>query len=222
MVVSHLQASPLEAALDVKAFVGLGTVENRLVAADLVRDEVESLDQAQTQLLALLVLCDGDIFDVTDHSETVNTAVTKNKIKLAIPQCMLLFGPGGGGVWHSQLPLDNEGASAHHTASVFYHQHVVAAILPPNPLEPLCELFFSDVPHSSQDLQTLEEASMVVCLAQRTEYVTVRERSGHSGREQLRAKGICVSVRSAVHVVVGVDSSLVGSRGGGGGIDGLC
>lgn len=80
VVVGHLQSSPLEAALDVEALVGLAAVEDRLVGADLFGDEVEGLDQAQAQLLALLVLCDGDILDVSDQAEVVNAIGWRNML----------------------------------------------------------------------------------------------------------------------------------------------
>lgn len=81
----HFQTSPLEATLDVKAFVGLTAVEDALVAPDLLGDGVEGLDDAQTELLALLVLGDGDVFDVADEPHIVD-----------------------------ELSLDNDGARAHH------------------------------------------------------------------------------------------------------------
>ena len=68
----HLQARPLEATLDVKALVRLRAVENSLVAADFLRDKVQRLDDPQTELLALLVLCDSNIFDVADEAEVVD------------------------------------------------------------------------------------------------------------------------------------------------------
>lgn len=73
MVVRHLQAGPLESALDVEAFVGIAAIEDGLVATDLVGNKVEGLDQPQTQFLALLVLSDCDIFDVADHAKVVDT-----------------------------------------------------------------------------------------------------------------------------------------------------
>lgn len=68
IVVCHLQARSSEAALHVKAFVGVAAVENALIAADLLGDVVESLDKAQAELLALLIFGDGDVFDVSDGS----------------------------------------------------------------------------------------------------------------------------------------------------------
>lgn len=70
----HLQASPSKAALDVEALVSLAAVEDGLVAADLLGDEVQRLDDAQAQLLALLVLGDCDVFDVSDEAEIVDAA----------------------------------------------------------------------------------------------------------------------------------------------------
>lgn len=74
VVVSHLEAGPPETALDVETLVGLAAVENGLVAADLFGDEVERLDQAQTQLLALLVLGHCDILNVANLCERMDTA----------------------------------------------------------------------------------------------------------------------------------------------------
>lgn len=73
VVVRHLESRPLEAALDVEALIGLAAVKDRLVAANLVGNEVEGLNQPKTQLLPLLILCDRDILDVGDRTETVDT-----------------------------------------------------------------------------------------------------------------------------------------------------
>lgn len=72
VVVGHLKPSPLEAALDVEALVGLAAVEDGLIGTNLLSNEVEGLDQAQAELLALLVLCDRDVLDVADKAEVVN------------------------------------------------------------------------------------------------------------------------------------------------------
>lgn len=74
VVVGHFQTSPLKTALDIEALVGLAAVEDGLVAADLLSDVVECLDQSKTQLLALLVFRDGDILDVTDQAQVVDTS----------------------------------------------------------------------------------------------------------------------------------------------------
>lgn len=66
VIVRHLQAYSPEAALDVEALVVLAAVENRLIATLLLGDEIKRLDDAQAQLLALLVLGDGNVLDVAD------------------------------------------------------------------------------------------------------------------------------------------------------------
>jgi hypothetical protein len=70
--VGHLETSSSEATLDVEALVGLAAVENALVAPDLLGNKVQGLDESKAQLLALLVLGDCDILDVTDGAEVVD------------------------------------------------------------------------------------------------------------------------------------------------------
>jgi hypothetical protein len=72
IVVRHLQTRPPEAALDVEALVGLAAIEDALVTAHLGGDEVERLNDAQPELLPLLVFCDGDVLDVTYQTEAVD------------------------------------------------------------------------------------------------------------------------------------------------------
>jgi len=68
----HLQPRPLEATLDVEPFVRFAAVQNALVAADIGGNEVKGLNDLQPELLPLLVLCYGDIFDVSDKPEIVD------------------------------------------------------------------------------------------------------------------------------------------------------
>lgn len=79
----HLQARPPEAALDVEALVGLAAVEDALVAVDILGDVVEGLDEAQAELLALLVARDGNVLDVPDGAEAVD-AVWGEKGELSV------------------------------------------------------------------------------------------------------------------------------------------
>ena len=72
----HLQTRPLETTLDIEALVRLRTVKNGLVATHVLRNKVQRLNDPQTKLLALLVLCDSNVFDVADEAEVVDaTAV---------------------------------------------------------------------------------------------------------------------------------------------------
>ena len=50
-------------------YVAIAAVENRLVAAAVLADSSEGLDDAQAKLLALLALVDGDVLDVADGAE---------------------------------------------------------------------------------------------------------------------------------------------------------
>ena len=68
----HLQTGSFETAFDVEPFVSFATVQNGLVAAHLLRDIVQSLDDAQSKLLSLLVLRNRDVFNVANHSHIVN------------------------------------------------------------------------------------------------------------------------------------------------------
>ncbi len=75
----HLEAGPPEAALDVESLVVLAAVEYCLITPNLLGDVVERLDDAQAQLLALLVFGDRDVLDVADGSEVVDAAEASEK-----------------------------------------------------------------------------------------------------------------------------------------------
>ena len=68
----HFQTRPLETTLDIEALVRLRTVKNGLVATHVLRNKVQRLNDPQTKLLALLVLCDSNVFDVADEAEVVD------------------------------------------------------------------------------------------------------------------------------------------------------
>ena len=50
-------------------------VSTYLVASNLLSNMVQSLDDAQTQLLALLILCNGDVLDMSNLTQAVNAVV---------------------------------------------------------------------------------------------------------------------------------------------------
>lgn len=68
----HLQAGPAEATLDIESLICLAAVQYTLVAPNLLGDKVKSLDDPQSQLLALLVLGYGNIFDVTNYAQVMD------------------------------------------------------------------------------------------------------------------------------------------------------
>lgn len=71
----HLESRPLESALHVEPLVRLATIKNALVTAHLGRNEIEGLDELEPKLLALLVLRNGDILDVTYETQVVNAGM---------------------------------------------------------------------------------------------------------------------------------------------------
>lgn len=71
----HLESRPLESALDVEPLVRLAAIKNALVAAHLGRDEIEGLDELESELLALLVLRNGDVLDVADKTKVVDAGM---------------------------------------------------------------------------------------------------------------------------------------------------
>ena len=52
-----------------RTYILIVTVENRLVAPTVLADARQRLDDAQAELLALLVCVDGDVLDVADAAE---------------------------------------------------------------------------------------------------------------------------------------------------------
>lgn len=179
----HLQTCPPEAALDVEALVCLAAVEDSLVAADLLGDEVECLDQPQTQLLALLVLGYRDVLDVSDEPEVVDAA---RKSWLAMAQWR-----GCCSKKHSQLPLDNQCPGAHDLAAVLNHENVVSSILPAEPLESLCKGLFADVADGGEDAQAVEESGAVVGLSQTAHFVALGQSSCYFWRDEIFAEEAC-------------------------------
>jgi len=72
----HLQSGSLISAFDIEALIGFAAVKNTLIASDLFCNEVQSLDELQPKLLALLILCDRDILNVADYAKVVDTTMS--------------------------------------------------------------------------------------------------------------------------------------------------
>lgn len=75
----HLKSRPLEPTFDIEPFVGLGAIQNGLVAPDLLGDEIQRLDDPEAKLLALLVLGNSNIFNVADETQLVNELALYNE-----------------------------------------------------------------------------------------------------------------------------------------------
>lgn len=68
----HLQPGSSKSTLDVEALVGLTAVQYALVAADLLGNIIERLDDPQSQLLALLILRHCDVFNMANYSKVMD------------------------------------------------------------------------------------------------------------------------------------------------------
>ena len=68
----HLAARPLVPALDIEAFIRLAAVQDGLVAPQLLGQVVEGVNYAKSELLALLVPVDCNVFDVAGRAERVD------------------------------------------------------------------------------------------------------------------------------------------------------
>jgi hypothetical protein len=75
----HLQPRPLKPTLDIEPLIRLATIQNRLVTPRLLRHKIQRLDDAQSQFLALLVLRNSDIFNVSDKPELVDEFAFDNQ-----------------------------------------------------------------------------------------------------------------------------------------------
>lgn len=118
-----------------------------LITANLSGNVVQSLNDTQTELLALLTLLNGNVLDVADQTKRVN-----------------------------ELALDNQTTSSDNTVlSIADHEHVVLIIARLDPLVALVPLFLSDLTDSSQHTQDIEVTTAVVRSAQRADCVVCWE-----------------------------------------------
>jgi len=127
MVMCHLEASPFEAALDIKALVRFAAIEYALVASDLLSYVVESLDDFEAEFLSLLVLGDGDIFDMTNDAEVVN-----------------------------EFPFHNQGSRSDNPVAIVDAQQVVSAFSKcVHPVVSFVPLLFRDISNSCEHSQAV-------------------------------------------------------------------
>lgn len=78
VIMGHLPACSLVATLDIETLVCLAAVEDGLVTPNLLRNVVEGIYYAETQLLALLRLVYGDILNMACRTKRMNAASTAN------------------------------------------------------------------------------------------------------------------------------------------------
>lgn len=199
VVVGHLKASSSEPALDVEALVGVAAVEDALVAANLLGDVVEGLDQAEAELLALLILGDGDVFDVADLAQAVD-AVEQSRLAAGCEAS----GVKGGCRIHAvtlsdlQFMLDNQRAGSHDrvllSGSVLDANDVVA-VLSQHVVKLLLELVLADITDRGQHAEAVEEARVVIGATQGSQLVALRQgRRDNLGDEVFGEEAILVGV----------------------------
>jgi hypothetical protein len=70
---AHLRTRLLKPALLIESLIMRATIQNRLVATQTDSDGVEGFDHCYTELLALKLFQDGDLFDVAYCAEVVDT-----------------------------------------------------------------------------------------------------------------------------------------------------
>lgn len=153
VVVCHLESCPLESALNVEPLVRLAAIENALVATHLGRDEIESLDNLESELLALLVLRNGDIFDVAYETEVVDAGIGLANIHPQEREMEV----------HVQLPLDDQSAGSYYPALVLDNEDEISSVaLCVHPVVSLIPLLLCYIPHRCEDAQTVKETTGVV------------------------------------------------------------
>lgn len=175
----HFQAGPPEAALDIEPFVVFAAVEDRLVAARLLRDVVERLDEAESQLLALLVFGDGDVLDVADGPEIVDASKVRTDISFAHAT------RDNGGFL--QLALEQERSSTDNSGGsrigILNDNDKISPVLLRNPIVALLELVLGNIPHRCQHPEAVEEAGVVIGPLKRPQLVALGKRLLHLGGE---------------------------------------
>lgn len=171
IIVSHLKPGTAEAALDIEALIRLAAVENGLVAAHLGGDVVERLDDAQPQLLTLLIFCDGDVLDVADRRERVDAMCRERSAALLRPSSSSSSSspvglPLQSESNHLQLALYDQGAGADDACGrrvgVLNNEDEIAALLPGHPVVAILELLLGNLAHRRQHPEAVEEARVVI------------------------------------------------------------
>ena len=125
----HFQPRPLESTLDIKSFICLTTIQYTLIAPNTLSHRIQRLYDPQPQLLALLILRDRDVLDVSDEPHVVD-----------------------------ELALNNHGASADYCVGTVEHdEHVVGIIAGAHEVVTCVELGFGGFTDGCEDAEGGEE-----------------------------------------------------------------
>lgn len=182
VVMGHFETGTAEAALDVETFVGLAAIKDGLVAADVGGDVVEGLNEAEAELLALLVLGDSNVFNVADLAKGVDAIFALVNYTPPIIMCRYRF-------VDVQLSLDNQGTRGDDgilcAGGVLDDHDVVGAGLGLHVVVLALEVGLGNVTHRRQHAQAVEEAAGVVGASQGAHAVARREGGGDLSGDEL-------------------------------------
>lgn len=114
-------------------------------------NKIQSLDNSQTKLLALLIFLNGDVLNVPDHTERMD-----------------------------ELALNNQTASPDDSVcTITDHEHVVLIIARGNPIVPLVPCLLGDLANSCQHAQHVQIAARVVRAAHWPDCVVCWQEGDH-------------------------------------------
>ena len=68
----HLETSPLIAAFYIETLIRFRAVKDSLVTSNLLRHMIQRFYDVKTKMFSLLVLCNGNILDVTDETKIMD------------------------------------------------------------------------------------------------------------------------------------------------------
>ncbi len=104
------------------------------------------MDDLEAEFLALLVFCDGYIFDMPDKTEVVNAEGLS--VGFVAPRGGGGAGPGFGAI---QFLLNDQGAGAHYPLPIVNHEQIVGSpALRVHKVIAVIVLLFCDVAHGGQ------------------------------------------------------------------------
>lgn len=129
---------------------------NHLVAANLLSNKIQSLNNPQTQLLALLILLHRNILNVAHHTKRVN-----------------------------KLALHNQTSSTDNVIlSIAHDKHVILVVAGSDPVIALVPLVLADLADGRQHAQDIQVPALVVGATQWADGIVCWEDGDDFGRDQ--------------------------------------
>jgi hypothetical protein len=162
IVLSHDQSPCLISALLIKSLICQTTTQNTLVATHVLCHRSEGLNHLQTQLLALFLFPDSNLFNMRNIAKIMNTMrIFSECIQAMVSKKRDL-----------QLPLYHQSPGPNNSTLMLNNQEVVNALsLILHPIIPLAKFLLGDVSGRCQDLNALEESFVVIFSLKRPDLV---------------------------------------------------